>query len=152
MPAVSPPPEGATTDFPFFFFEICFSLWFRSDALSVSPEPELQIHSVFQGFLFLFSNVQFFSMESFFFKVRKKVYLFGVYAGDIHLHISIYLSIHPSIYIHVLVHRTLNIVISMRDNDNMSNDESAISFLRSLAPQRFRQLLQHTRFESCIVT
>ena len=39
----------------------------------------------------------------------------------------------------------------MRDNNNMSNDESAISFLRSLAPQRFRQLLQHTRFESCIV-
>ena len=72
------------------------------------------------------------------------------------IYIYTYLSIHPpiylSIYIHVLVHRTLNIVISMRDNDNMSNDESAISFLRSLAPQRFRQLLQHTRFESCIVT
>ena len=64
MPAVSPPPEGSTTDFPFFFLEICFSLWFRSDALSVSPEPELQIHCVFQGFLFLFSNVLFFSLES----------------------------------------------------------------------------------------
>ena len=45
------------------FFEICFSLWFRSDSLSVSPEPGLQIHCVFQGFLFLFSkNVLFFSM------------------------------------------------------------------------------------------
>ena len=63
MPAVSPPPEGSTTHFPF-FLDICFSLWFRSDALSVSPEPELQIHCVFQGFLFLFSNVLFFSMES----------------------------------------------------------------------------------------
>ena len=64
---------------------------------------------------------------------------------------EIYIYTYLSIYIHVLVHRTLNIVISMRDNNNMSNDESAISFLRSLAPQRFRQLLQHTRFESCIV-
>ena len=67
MPAVSPPPEGSTTDFPFFFGEICFSLWFRSDALSVSPEPELQIHCVFQGFLFLFSNVLFFRWKVRFF-------------------------------------------------------------------------------------
>ena len=42
------------------FFKICFSLWFRSDSLSVSPESGLQIHCVFQGFLFLFSNVLFF--------------------------------------------------------------------------------------------
>ena len=55
------------------FFEICFSLWFRSDSLSVSPEPELQIHCVFQGFLFFFSNVLVFSMQTKgFFKVRKK--------------------------------------------------------------------------------
>ena len=46
------------------FFEICFSLWFRSDSLSVSPEPELQIHCVFQGFLFFFSNVLVFSMQT----------------------------------------------------------------------------------------
>ena len=46
------------------FFDICFSLWFRSDSLSVSSEPELQIHCVFQGFLFFFSNVLFFSMQT----------------------------------------------------------------------------------------
>ena len=81
-----------------------------------------------------------------FFKVRKnKKFIFLEFMQEI------YIYTYLSIYIHVLVHRTLNIVISMRDNNNMSNDESAISFLRSLAPQRFRQLLQHTRFESCIV-
>ena len=98
MPAVSPPPEGSTTDFPF-FCEICFSLWFRSDALSVSLEPELQIHSVFQGFLFLFSKVLVFSMESkVFLKVRKKVY-FLEFLQEIYIYtyLSIYLSIHPSI-------------------------------------------------------
>ena len=55
------------------FFEICFSLWFRSDSLSVSPEPGLQIHCVFKGFLFLFSNVLFFPCKlRVVFKVRKK--------------------------------------------------------------------------------
>ena len=47
------PQKGQRLIFPF-FCEICFSLWFRSDALSVSPEPELQTHCVFQSFLFLF--------------------------------------------------------------------------------------------------
>jgi len=47
------PQKGQRLIFPF-SLEICFSLWFRSDALSVPPEPELQIHCVFQGFLFLF--------------------------------------------------------------------------------------------------
>ena len=68
------------------------------------------------------------------------IYLYLFIYIYLYIYLSIYLSVYLSIYIHVLVHRTLNIVISMRDNDNMSNDESAISFLRSLAPQRFRQL------------
>ena len=96
MPAVSPPPEGSTTDLPCFFFEICFSLWFRSDSLSVSPEPELQTHCVFQGFLFFFSNVLFFSMQTKgFFKVRKKKSLFfGSHAVDRYIYTHIYISIY----------------------------------------------------------
>ena len=131
MPAVSPPPEGSTTDFPFFFLEICFSLWFRSDALSVSPEPELQIHCVFQSFLFLFSNVLVFPWKVKFFLVRKeKVFFLEVYAGYIYTHIylsiclclSVCLSIYLSIYLYPCTsnaqycdfHPTLNIVPHMQ--------------------------------------
>ena len=91
-----------------------------------------------------------------FLEFMQEIYIYTYLSIYLPIYLSIYLpiylsSIYLSIYIHVLVHRPLNIVISMRDNNNMLNDESAISFLRSLAPQHFRQLLQHTRFESCIV-
>ena len=58
------------------FFEICFSLWFRSDSLSVSPEPELQIHCVFQGFLFFFQMYFFFPCKRRVFLGPKKIHIF----------------------------------------------------------------------------
>ena len=95
---------------------------------------------------------------SFFFLRSEKKFVFYFYAVDIYIHayiyihiyiyiymylsfylsiylcmyvcmyVSILLSIYPSIY--MFVHRTINFVMSMRDNDTMSNDESASSFLR----------------------
>ena len=132
MPAVSPPPEGSTTDLPCFFWNLLLAVVSEWFTVCVSPEPELQIHCVFQGFVFFFSNVLVFSMQTkvFFLRSEKKFIFWSSCSRYTYTHTHIY--IYLSIYIHVLVHRTLNIVISMRDNDNMSNDESASSFLRSL--------------------
>ena len=93
------PQKGQRLIFLFFFWNlllavvlewctVCFT-WTR--ASNSQRFPRL--------FVPLFKRTVFFHGK-FFFKVRKKVYLFGVYAGDIHLHISIYLSIHPSIYLY----------------------------------------------------
>ena len=130
MPAVSPPPEGSTTDLPCFFwnlllavvsewFTVCFTWTRASNSLCF---PRL--------FVLLFKCTGFFhANEGFFLRSEKRINIFWSSCSrytNTHTHIYI------SIYIHVLVHRTLNIVISTRDNYNMSNDESASSFLRSL--------------------
>ena len=105
------------------FFEICFLLWFRSDSLSVSPEPGLQIHCVFQGFLFLFSNVLFFFFPcklSFFFflKVRKKTYFFLILCSrytytHIYIHIYIYMYVCMYVYLSIYLSISLSIYLSI---------------------------------------